>query len=392
MGFDDVGTSKTVDFLTFCSNITISVHMGSNSKTIPSTPLEEEIPWFNISNTGECRTKFFEFKEKLTSYEFDINQTRETVFSLHKKLQKNYGIFTNMSFVTDEQERACLSAREYGVSKTEPFLTVYDLFFNVIRSKNFAEALSYAEQIALLYETVFTPFSTYEQIKIKLREACQWADIRYRFLAPLPGTFEKTLNQANEFWDEVWAVTSPLRLKIISQQKLINDTVILEIIDKYLEKNMTKLELLEALMTLDFEKRIRLIHNMNKEIKELIERFLRQLFLYVRKLVDANDGILSNDPVPVLNQSDMYHLQLFKEASDTHDQDMQLYVSQVKPSTFWISNVLQRVYDIINEGPVEKLRNTITRPVDEMLQGMTALNRNLKQFQESTVMDNAFFL
>ena len=54
--------------------------------------------------------------------------------------------------------------------------------------------------------------------------------------------------------------------------------------------------------------------------------------------------------------------------------------------------ILQRIPGIIYEGPVENLKDTSLRPVEEMWKNMTVFNQNLKMFKEPTATDSDFFL
>ena len=92
------------------------------------------------------------------------------------------------------------------------------------------------------------------------------------------------------------------------------------------------------------------------------------------------------------NRYNVYELELVKESNQINDSRMQDLVDNLK------DDLIENFLTLINEtydrltAPVQEMKESITKPVDDVIVKLKELKQDLHDYRVSTLMDADFFM
>ena len=400
MAFDGP-TSKTVELLKFCSNLgnTSDKHLKNNSDIYVNVYPHFDVnllPWASINSKNECDIKYANFKQRFTflkTIQFD---------RYFLDIPDMQGIFANgtnesKTFLAEESHKECFIISETVQTLKNSYITTYNLSVKIYDSKSFEEALYYAEQIQNLYPEFLPPSSVYVDLEKQFVQECSWTtDLANEVHKDVVAGINSIKNSKNAL-KKAANFANKLKDAINSQQKMIDSDLfdlfdLFDIIQAYTSGVISKLQLAERIVSKGFVKITQRLQFQNTEIQNLLQAYYHNLQISAQNnLFEGYLKLIQIHSPPLITRENVYDLEIVKATMTVNDTDIQNGLSQLKEDMSELLPVILYLFEKL-EKPTEELKKDVINPVDDILERMETLYKNLEEYKDSTVMNSHFFM
>lgn len=416
MAFTGNKTSRTVEFLRFCSETrnsstytiqpsetlaTESVLPVSETESLVSsfdsgeTTSEGQFVWPDQFNEDDCDDKFEEFKQKFSHI------TAYTKIKYDKNLYNLDEAFGDDKPDNKQAEKCRNTTNEI---KGEIFALLFTLEFSVslIQSDNFKDALSYAEALVHWYINITytydynyyygeyyyfygddvdhdADYAYFQNISKYIEEYCSWVrdyaqtektDITRAIgeIASIPESIRRTEPLLRRWVD--------ILKDIILREKFRIETLI----NNYKWESITKAKLAEEFISPNFIDFLQELYTNSSEMKRMIQDYTNELHL-IRDLLwhGIKSEVLPSDLRIITSQNE----------------DELRYIQKAKSSPGWpwgSGEIITKIPEAIKEGPLHEAHILVTEQLDVITKGLQTLDLRLREYQLSIQMDSDFFM
>ena len=346
MGFENNGTSsRLLDFMKFCANAT----SGLNRTSGHAVPFH----WLNITNSEECNEQIFK------------NYTGHTT-GLPDEYVEDYQEFFRIVEYFVEDSDACFLLMKEAKEVLNTYLQVSRLIEN----------LSITDE-PLFYYKLFQVRTPSEDFDTRLKQMCiisreNISDI-VRYLA----------NGVKEDFGKLIDATSEIRYIFRNTLYMFSSYIwsLRDTMDEYLTKTITKQELgmrwFSECTLFDREEFLQDI----KRIEDNIHEYERSVRLIVDLLLGMYDSGWS---LNIIDESIIPRLQLMKMAA-TGDS----LTDFVREGDLF--GLIDHINEIANQL-LDHLKTNILKLVSDIPRKIQEFEMNLREYQDSIIMDSQFYL
>ena len=294
MDFQNGGsTSTTVDYLSFCSNITSSPEdhvmlmelCGSNNTELTRT-LEDlypywrytaNKPWLDVQNMDACRKLFEDFKRisrDYTGYRDLGDQTTEE-FVAKIFINGTYNYSTNINYTKCvAMEREVLQLIEEPLVEAK---MAWNIFLNLTTADTIQEALVYAERLTGYYGNIIDNGLIRLTYSDKMSDQCNWiTNFIHHEIQRVDWT---KLTEGKGIRKNMRKILDVMRRDYRKLYENYMTMILLKIekLDSYLQGNMTKTELSESVSETSFVKSADALYGRNTDILSSIKEYTTEM-------------------------------------------------------------------------------------------------------------------
>ena len=163
-----------------------------------------------------------------------------------------------------------------------------------------------------------------------------------------------------------------------------------ENLDRYLNGNMSKIELSENLGKTSFIKSAEALYGQNADILSSIKNFITEMILAKENLLGLYSTMVSLK-LPILNTHNIYELELVKQAGALDDPRLQQIVDSLKSDVTHLPELVEECYNRLIRS-MEEVIAWLVKPVEDVLEQIDELRKDLEIYQTSIRMNTDFFM
>ena len=404
MAFDrGRGFSQTVRFLDFCVNSVTSGGNISQSRGPPegpagiqSNPNEVDMEpwtWIPVNHRNDCDALFDEFKQgnqelaDLNNLDYlkDVNSYRENVKAVFVNSSLNYTALINY--------HQCNNKIQDAKELFTPRIEIVELGANAVAVTNMEEALNDTSKILGLFTEFFKPITQFEHMAHELNAICnQWINEFATEDLEEASRIDRDFVDAKDLKEIAAQYLGELNrtIAVIYDRFINNISPVVDTAQEYLDNNATKGNLVDAFNKLAFVRSVEVIDGINTDLLSVLKNYESSLRQSKDKLHKGYQNLL-HLTLPILNNYNVYELEIVKAAAPIDDIGMQDIVRSLESDLENLTRLVEVVYERLSE-PVKKLRRTIPWKVDAVLDQITTLKNNLDTYEATTRMNTDFYM
>ena len=384
-------TSTTLDFLSFCSNKTTSpsssvvlggldipgehntdLHNRTLEAVYPHLEFPSYRPWLDVETTKDCDEMLhdflYEMDDRTTDNNFDGDQTEESPEEFISSIFFN-GTY---NYSANIRHTRCI-AMETEVLQLieEPLVRAKEawriIWLNLTTAETIQEAQVFAEKLAGYYGDVINNGLLRHKYYNKMEEYSTWiVEFIDEDLALLVGSEQEEI--AGEIRKKMRKILDTMR---IDYSKMYENYITsvhpnIENLRRYLNRNMTKMELSQNLSQISFIKSTEILYWQNADILSSIKKYTTNMTLAKEILMKICSALVSLK-LPILNKYIVYELELVKYSGDLDDSRMRELVDSLKSDVTHLPQLVAECYNRLIKS-VEEMTNALVKPIDDVLE------------------------
>ena len=161
-------------------------------------------------------------------------------------------------------------------------------------------------------------------------------------------------------------------------------------LDRYLSRNMTKLELSDNLCQTSFVKSTEILYGQNADILSSMKEYTTEMTLAKENLLEIYNYLISLK-LPIVNTHNVYELELVEQSDALDDYRLQGVVDSLRSDVTHLTELISECYDRLISS-IEEMTTSLVKPIEDVLEQLQNLRRDLRIYQASTEMDTDFFM
>ena len=368
---------------------------------IPLLPIPNPnfLSWMNVQMVSQCGPAFTDLKQKYywTHYIWiEVTRSTATVNSYYQRVEELYS-HTSINVNAIEEHRECSDALDQAMEVLDTSETIAELALNMTSSDTITEAYSYAIQIPPLLQMINVLFrSTNADEKLKeidrnVTQKCEWLrEINER-------KEDDGIRQELEKLDELKSNTERQFKSVALFFNNLNNELSNKISiftrkgQEYLDQRITKLKFSQEFASTHFLTYRENVAVLTDHLQLVIKDYMEELTLTAEKQKEIYKKIFEIG-VPVINNYNVYQLNLVKNATEINDSTLQNITNGLQ------NNLEENMAALITETykrlvqPFTEMKTNLLDPVDDILEQINDLEELLAEYRMSTKMNTHFFM
>ena len=404
MDFQNGGsTSTTLNFLSICSgnlvNLGTLVENNTELQNIsldtlyPNVEFSSNRPWLDLDSTDDCAGMFeeflFEMKEEQPDDNFDGDWTEQST----EEFVSNLFMYGTYNYSTNIKHTRCLAMEnEVLQAIQEPLVRAKEawaiIWLNLTTAETIQDALVSVERLAGYYRDVINNKLLRQTYYNKMEENCRWLE---EFSGQNMIPYEQ-LEIGKEIRKQVRKILDVMQRDYLEIYESFITAVHpnIENLDRYLSKNITKIELSKILGQISFVQSTEILYGENADILSSIKEYTTEMTLAKENLLAIYNTLISLK-LPIVNTHNVYELELVKQSGSLDDFRLQEIVDSLKSDVSHLTELVSECYDRLIKS-VEEMTTALVKPIEDVLEQLQELRRDLRIYQASTEMDTDFFM
>ena len=405
MAFDrGRGFSQTVRFLDFCvDSVTSGGNISQNFDTADdpggaqSNPYEVDMKswtWIPVNHRNDCETLFDEFKQGNQDLTDLNNLDYLKGVSNYQENIKAVFINSSLNYTAKMNYRQCNNKIQDAKQLFTPKIVIVELGTNAVTSTNIEEALNDTSKILELFTEFFKPRTQFEHMAHEVNSICnQWISKFATEDLEEASRIHRDFVDAKDLKETAAQYLGELNRTIgmIYNHFVDNISPVVHTAQEYLEDNATKGNLAEAFNKISFVRSLDAIDGINTDLLSTLQNYDSSLRQSKDKLRKVYQNLL-HLTLPILNNYNVYDLEIVKAAAAIDDIEMQDLVRSLESD---LENQMPRLVEVVYKRlsqPVNEVRRTIARKVNLILEQITTLKQNLDTYEATTRMNTDFYM
>ena len=399
-------TSRTLEFLNFCSNGTTSLNAEvrlkdySPSAEFFSFPIDWNFhkSWLNIDDLDDCDSLFDEFKDDLYVYPITLAPCEENSTDEHVSrvfVNSTYNYRANTGYIKcKERETEVLPLIQ------EPLLRrareARDIMLNMTKAETIPEALVYAERLTGFIGDAINNVLLKETYSDRLHEHCYWVkDFTSQEVPYIDGSQEFFFDYDTEGGKNRENLRKKLDAmgraytKMYEHYNIITQNI-RENLNRYLNGSMTKIELGEMLNQMAFVKSAEVLYGQNADLSSSIKEYITEMTL-AKEIQIGIYGTFIPSILSIITPYNVHELELVEQSVALNDSRLQQIADSLKSDVTYLPELVAECYDRLMKS-MEDVADGIIKPVEDVLEQLHELRQDLRIYTTSTEMDTDFFL
>ena len=345
---------------------------------------------------SQCGSAFYELKQRSYSLQRTLGRMKPpSSFNRYHQIVEELYLNTSISPSEIEEHRKCSDALDEAVGVFDVYQTIVELALNMTKSDTFTEAYSYAIQIPPLLKMTKLLF-TDEKVKTidrSVSRECDWLD---RIHWTTSNEYSRLREDFGKL-DELTSSTDRLFKTMVPLSHNLNNelshkiTIFTRKGQEYLDQRITKSKLSQEFASRLFLKYRENIADLTHELEEAIKEYDEEMSIGMEKLKDHYRKLFELS-LPVINNYNVYKLNLVKNAAKINDTTLQNITNGLQ------NNLEDNMMDLITETytrliqPFTEMKISLLDPVDDVIEQINDLSEFLLEYKMSTKMNTNFFM
>ena len=241
-----------------------------------------------------------------------------------------------------------------------PRIEIVELGANAVAVTNMEEALNDTSKILGLFSEFLKPRTQFEHMAHEVNSICnQWINEFAIEDLEEAARIHRDFVDAKDLKEIAAQYLGELNrtITVMYDQFVNNISPVVDTAQAYLQDNATKGNLAEAFNKLAFVRSVEVIDGINTDLLSVLKNYESSLRQSKDKLRKGYQNLL-HLTLPILNNYNVYELEIVKAAAAIDDTEMQDLVRSLESDLETLTRLVEVIYDRLSE-PVKELRGTI---------------------------------
>ena len=403
-------TSRTLEFLNFCSNGTTSLNAevklkdysqsGENGIELGNFTLEKMFnlrfsrsrSWHDIDDLDDCDSLFDEFKDDLYFHHVYVlvpcdENPDELVSSVFVNSTYNYRANTHYMKCNELETEVLPLIQEPILRRARE---AWETMLNITEAETIPEVLVYADRLTGFLGDAINNRLLEETYWQRMYDQCNWVnDFISQEIPYIDRSKEVQGEEIRYTVAEILDSMGRAYMKMYENYDIMihNNLVIL---DRYLNGSMTKIELSEMLSHMAVIKSAEVLYGQNADLSSSIKEYITEMTL-AKEIQIGIYGTFIPSILSIISPYNVHELELVEQSVALNDSHLQEIVDSLKSDVTHLPELVAECYDRLIKS-MEDVTDGIVKPVEDVLEQLQELRQDLRIYTTSTEMDTDFFL